>query len=132
MEPYGTPVLTFLYGEATPLKQCLDCLPLRWQDSHRDVAWGRCDLLILDSRLLWQTVSNAVDKYTATHTVRSGGIHWMDPIAMSVVNCNRAEVVECSCQKPYWSGAGRIYLLMVGRIRVSRTSAAGQRSVISR
>ena len=29
---------------------------------------------------------------------------------------------------PCWSGAGRIYLLMVGRIRVSRTFAAGQRS----
>ena len=54
------------------------------------------------------------------------------PIAMPVVNCNRAEVVECSCLKPYWSGAGRIYLLMVGRIRVSRTFSAGQRSEIGR
>ena len=47
---------------------------------------------------------------------------------MSVVNCNRAEVVECSCLKPCWSGAGWIYLLIVGRIRDSRTLAAGQRS----
>ena len=51
---------------------------------------------------------------------------------MSVVNCNRGEVVECSCLKPCWSGAGRRYLLMVGRIRVSRTFAAGQRSEIGR
>ena len=49
---------------------------------------------------------------------------------MSVVNCNRAEMVECSCLKPCWSVAGRIYLLMVGRIRVSRTCAAGQRNEI--
>ena len=50
---------------------------------------------------------------------------------MSVVNCNRAEVDECSCLKPCWSGAGGIYLLMVGR-RVSRTFAARQRSQIGR
>ena len=30
--------------------------------------------------------------------------------------------------KSCWSGAGRRYLLMVGRIRVSMTFAAGQRS----
>ena len=39
---------------------------------------------------------------------------------MSIVNCNRAEVVECSCLKPCWSGAGRGYLLMVGRISFQR------------
>ena len=81
--------------------------------------------LILDSSLLWQTVSNAAEKSTATQTVRSGGFLWLNPIAMHVVNCNRAEVVECSCLKPCWSGAGRRYLLMVGRIRVSRTFALG-------
>ena len=69
------------------------------------MAGGRGDLLILDSGLLWQTVSNAADKYTARQTVRSGGFLWLNPIAMSVVNCNRAEVVECSCLKPCWSGA---------------------------
>ena len=51
---------------------------------------------------------------------------------MSVVNCNRAEVAECSYLKPSWSGAGRIYLLIVRRIRVSRTFATGQRSEICR
>ena len=40
--------------------------------SHRDVAGGRGDLLILDSSLLWRTVSNAADKSTATQTVRTG------------------------------------------------------------
>ena len=63
-------MLTFLDGDFTPLKQVLACLPLREQDIHRDVAGGKCDLLILDSSLLWQTVSNATDKSTATQTVR--------------------------------------------------------------
>ena len=96
------------------------------------MAGGRCDLLILDSRLLWQTVSNATDKYTATQAVQSVGFLRLNPIAKSVVNCNRVEVVECSCLKSCWSGAGRIYLLMVGRIRVSRTFADWQRSEIGR
>ena len=51
---------------------------------------------------------------------------------MSVVNCSRAEVVECFGLKPCWSGAGRRNLLMDGRIRVSRTFAVGQRSEIGR
>ena len=90
-------MLAFLEVDFTPLKKILACLPLRWQDSHRDVAGGSCDLLILDSRLLWQTVSNAADKSTATQTVRAGGFLWLNPIAMSVVNCNRADMVKCSC-----------------------------------
>ena len=96
------------------------------------MAGGSCYLLILDSGLLWQTLSNADDKSAAMQTVRSGGFLWLIPIAMSVANCNRAEVVECSCLKPCWSGAGRRYLLMVGRIRVSRTFAASQSSEIGR
>ena len=51
---------------------------------------------------------------------------------MSVVNCNRAEVVECFCLKLYWSGAGWRYLLIVGRNGDSMTFAAGQRSEICR
>ena len=51
---------------------------------------------------------------------------------MSVDNCNRAEVVECSSLKPCWWEIGRRYLLMDGRIRVSRTFAAGQRKEIGR
>ena len=73
-------------------------------------------------------MANATDKFTATQTVRSGGFFWLNPIGMSVVNCNRAEVVECACLKPCWSGAGWRYLLIVGRIRVPRTFAAGQRT----
>ena len=75
-------------------------------------------------------MSNAADKSTATQTVRSGGFLWLNTIGMSVVNCNRSEVVECSCLKPCWSGAGKRYLLMVGRIRVFRTFATGQISEI--
>ena len=64
----------------------------------------------------------------AKRTLR--GFLWLNPIAMYVVNCNRAEVVECSRLKPCWSGAGRRYLLMVEKIRVSMTFAARQRSEI--
>ena len=53
------PVLTFLDDDLTLLRQVLAYLPLRLQDSHRDVArglrdvsGGKCDLLILDSSLL--------------------------------------------------------------------------------
>ena len=45
-----------------------------------------------------QTVSNAT-----TQTVRSGVILRLNPIVMYVVNCGRAEVVECSGLKPCWS-----------------------------
>ena len=66
-------------------------------------------------------MANVADKSMATQTVRSGGFLWLNPIAISVVNCSRAEVVECSGLKPCWSGAGMRYLLMVGRIRASMT-----------
>ena len=48
------------------------------------------------------------------------------------INCSRAEVLEWSGLKPCWSGTGRRYLLMVGRIRVSMTFVAGQRSEMGR
>ena len=85
--------------------------------------------LIFDNRLLWQIVWNAADKSTATQTIRSGGFLWLNPIVMSVGNCSRAEVVECSGLKPCWSGAGMRYLLIVGKSRDYRTFAAGQRLV---
>ena len=83
------------------------------------MAGGSGDLLILDSSLLWQAVSNAADKYTATQTVRSEGFLCLNPIAMSVFNCNIAQVVECSCLKPVsmvsWCGVvvflGAMYML---------------------
>ena len=49
--------------------------------------------VIFDNRLLWQTVSNAADKSTATQSIRSGVFLWLNLIVMSVVNCSRAEVV---------------------------------------
>ena len=102
--------------------------------SSSQITWqpSRCDLFIFDSRLLWQTVWNAADKSTATQIVRSGGYLWLNPIAIYVVICSRAEVVEWSGLKPCWSGAGWRYLLIVGRIRDSSTFAAGQRSGIGR
>ena len=42
-------------------------------------------MLIFDNRLLWQTVSNAADKSTATQTVPSGGFLRLNPTAMSVL-----------------------------------------------
>ena len=78
--------------------------------------------MIFDSRLLWQTVSNAANKSTATQVVRSGGFLWLNPIAMSVV--------ILSGLKLCWSGAGWRYLLIMGRIRDSCTFEAGQRSEI--
>ena len=96
------------------------------------MAGGSWDLLIFDNRLLWQTVSNVADKSTATQTVRSGGFLWLNPISMSVVNCSRADVAECSGLNPCWYGAGRRYLLIVGKSRDSRIVAVGQRSAISR
>ena len=41
-------------------------------------------------------------------------------------------MVECSGLKPPWPGAGRRYVLIVGRIRVSKTFAARQRNEMSR
>ena len=96
------------------------------------MAGGSCDLFIFDNRLLWQTMSNAADKPMAMQTVQSGDFLWLNPIAMSVVNCSRAEVVETSGLTPCWSAAGKRYLLMVGRIKVSMTFAAGQRSDMGR
>ena len=63
----------------------------------------RYTTIVYYNRLLWQTVSDAADKSIATQSVRSGGFLWLNPIAMSVVNCSRAEVVECSGLKPCWS-----------------------------
>ena len=82
--------------------------------------------------LLWQTVSNAADKSTATQTVRFRCFLWLNPTAMSVVNCSRDKVVECSRLKSCWSSAGRRYLLIMGKNRDSRNFAAGQSTEIDR
>ena len=67
---------------------------------------GSVDLAILDIRVLWQTVSNAAVRSTATQTVRSGGFLWLKPVTMSVVSWSRAEVVEWAGRNPCWSGDG--------------------------
>ena len=66
-------MLTFLDVDFTPLKQFLACIPSRQQDSHRAVGGGRCDQQIV--------MANCVKR-------------WLNPIAVSVVNCSRVEVVE--------------------------------------
>ena len=85
-------------------------------------------------QIVMTNLSNAADKYAATQIVRSGGFLWLNPIALSVVNCSRAVLVEWSClnRVVLEHGAGWIYLLIVDRIRDSRTFAAGQRIEIGR
>ena len=91
---------------------------------------GSCDMLIFDSRLLCQTVSNTANKSI------NRSISWLSLVESHcchlVVICSRDEVVERSGLKPCWSGAGWIYLLIVGRIRDYSTFAAGQRSADTR
>ena len=48
-------------------------------------------------------LSNAAVRSTATQTVRCGGFLWLKPVAISLVSCSKAEVVECPGQKPCWS-----------------------------
>ena len=76
------------------------------QQSNREVTSGSVDLEIFDIRTLWLTVSKAAVRSTATQTVRWGGFFWLNPVAMSVVSCNSAEVVECPGRNPCWSSAG--------------------------
>ena len=115
LEPCGTPVWTILAF-----------------DSHRQVASGSVDLTILDNSTLWLTVSNAAVRSTATHTIRCRGFLWLKPVAISLVSCSKAEVVECPGRKPCWSADGNRWLLMVGSKRTSITFSAGQRSEIGR
>ena len=61
------PVLTFFDIDFTPLKQVL----VFHLDSNIAIALCPEGCVIFDNRLLWQTVSNASDKTTATQTVRS-------------------------------------------------------------
>ena len=101
-------------------------------DELNEVASGSVDLTILDNSTLWLTVSNAAVRLTATHTVRCGGFLWLKPVAISLVSCSKAEVVECPGRKPCWSADGSRWLLMIGSKRASITFAAGQRSQIGR
>ena len=96
------------------------------------MASGSVDLAIFDIRTLWDTVSNAAVKSTATQTVRLGGFFWLNPVAMSVVSWRSAEVVECPGRKPCWSGAGSRCALIMGRTSASKTFAAGHKSEIGR
>ena len=56
----------------------------------------------------------------------------MKPVAISLVSCSKAEVVECPGRKPCWSANGSRWLLTVGSKRASITFAAGQTSEIGR
>ena len=116
----------------TPLQLVIDCLPLKYFDSHRQISSGSVDLTILDNSTLWLTVSNAAVRSTAIQTVRCGGFLWLKPFAILLVSCSKAEVVECPCLKPCWSADGSRWLLMVGSKRASIPFAAGQRSEIDR
>ena len=87
---------------------------------------------MLDNVTLWLTVSNASVRSTATQTVRGGGFLWLIPVAISLVSCSKAQVVECPGREPCWSADGSRWLLMVGSKSASITFAAGQRSEIGR
>ena len=64
-------------------------------DSHRQVASDSVDLTIFDNNTSWLTISNAAVRSTATQIVRCGGFLWLNPVAISLVSCIKAEVVEC-------------------------------------
>ena len=49
---------------------------------------------------------------------------------MSLVNCSKAEVVECPGQEPCWSTDGRWWLLTVESMRASITFAGEEREVL--
>ena len=55
------------------------------------MAGSRDDPAILNISVSWDTVSKSM----ATHTVRSGGLHWLKSVSMSVVTWRSADVVEC-------------------------------------
>ena len=114
LEPCSTPVWTIIAFDLTPLQILTDYLPLMLFYSHRQVASGSVDLTIFDNNTLWLTVSNATVRSTATQTVRCGGFLWLKPVAISLVSCSKAEVVECPGRKSCWSADGRRWLLMVG------------------
>ena len=93
-------------------------------------------MLILQSsitvRTLWLTVSNAAIRSTATQTVRCESLLWLKPVAISLVSCSKAEVVECPGRKPCWYADGIRWLLTVVSKRAFITFTAGQRSEIGR
>ena len=53
-------------------------------------------------------------------------------VAILLVSCSKAEVVECPGRKLCWSADGSRRLLMGGSKRASINFAAGQRSEIGR
>ena len=56
----------------------------------------------------------------------------MKPVAISLVSCGNAEVVECPDHKPCLSAHGIMWVLTLGSKRAYITFAAWQRSEIGR
>ena len=82
-------------------------------------------------RVLWLTVSNALDRSIDTATVRRGGHRSLKPVTTWCVRGRRAVVVDRVGRKPCCVGErGREW--SSGSRRRSRTLAAGQRSEIGR
>ena len=76
--------------------------------------------------------SKALEKSMATAVVLAGGLELLKPSAIAVERGSSAEVVECEDLKPCWvEWVGRD-CLRKGRIRRSRTLAAGDRREIGR
>ena len=82
--------------------------------------------------LLYLTVSDSAVRSTATLTVRCGGFLRLKPVAISLVSCSKADLVESPSRKPCWSADWTRWLLTVGSKRASIIFAAGQRSEIGR
>ena len=84
-----------------------------------------------DINLVWETVSNALEKSIDTVTVLCGGLGWLKPRATLCVSGRSAVVVEWFGRKPCCvSERGRE--LSSGRRRRSRILTAGQRRDMGR
>ena len=75
-------------------------------------------------------LSNTAVRSTATQTGRCGCFLWLKHVAISLVSCSKAEVVEYPGRKSCWSADVSRWVLTVESMRASITFAAGQRSEI--
>ena len=118
---------TIIAFDLTPLQLVTDCCLL-----YSLTSIGSVYLTIFDNNTLWLIVWNAAVRSTATQTIRCAGSLWLKSVAISLVSCSKAEVVECPGRKLCWSADGSWWLLTVGSERASITFAAGQMSEIGR
>ena len=73
-------------------------------------------MVILDSRVLWKTVSNATVRSSASHAVISGSFLLLNSVTMSVVSCG--SVVPG--QTPCWPVGASRWTLTLGKMMASK------------